>query len=579
MKFWSSWLEDSTDGDSDANSPHSKWSLLCLVTVFLVLAAVLCSDEFRHLDSLPLKSTDVATVPLFNAWTIGWNADRLWNGLEGYWDAPIFYPTNNAFAFSEPQPATMLVAPVVWASGSAVTGYKIWMALSLAFNGFFTALLLRRFGYALFHQMVAGVAIMLLPIIHQRIDVLQLVPVWGILWFWSSVFQLLKYPGWRTSVETGLAFTVCFGLCVHHALFLTLLLPFAGVVLLPAFANRNVLLATIGAIVVAVPLTLPIVLPIKAAAETHEFVRDAGLVKRLSALPKHYLVSQDNALVDVDYFEGPRWREFCVGWWRMGLALIGVVYGLVQRKRRRWVLFIALTGAFAFAFSLGLNLDVFGWKPWQFLTENLPGFGQVRSVYRFVWFVQMVIVLLAVEGISGLHAACRKWLSHRFSKTAMACLVILPGAVLACEVLPEPTKRGGIPFVDDHSGWIEFVRDNASAGSSVACLPFATGTGVEDYDVTTRWMLYGLRHKIPMINGYSGFFPNSYISMRDWMNEKFPSADALSELIAFDAELVVVARSYCEPKVMLGLASETLSVELVFEDLVGMDVYRLQSID
>lgn len=575
MKFPIAWLHTTTQLNDDEQYPQPKLGLVWATIVFLVVACALARDEFLNGDSLPLKSTSVATVPLFNAWTIGWNADRLLNGLDGYWDAPIFHPTKNAFAFSEPQPATMLIAPVVWITGSAVAGYKAWLLLSLTLNGYFTALLLKRFRYGLFHQLVGGIAIMLLPIVHQRIDVLQLVPLWGILWFWSSLFVLIKQPGLRTALESGVAFAMCFGLCVHHALFLTLLMPFAGLVFVPALLKRKVLFSAAAAIVVASLLVLPIVMPIKAAADTHDFVREEDLVKRLSALPQHYLVSQKNSLTCIDYFEGPDWRQFCVGWARMGLAVVGIILGLVVGHRRRWILFLTLTGVFAFAFSLGLNLDVFGWKPWQFLCQHVPGFGQVRSVYRFVWFVQMVLVLLAIEGLTGLHAACGKWFANHFTRTALTCLVILPGAFVAVEVLPEPTTRGGVPDIPANRQWIEFVKDNALPGKSIACLPFATGTGVEDYDITTRWMLLGLEHRVPMVNGYSGFFPEGYIALRDWMNANFPADRTLTDFAAYDVDLLVVSRNYCDPKVMLKLKTDALRLELMLEDPVGIDVYRL----
>ena len=33
--------------------------------------------------------------PLLNAWILAWDADRMWHGLRGLWDAPIFFPYSN----------------------------------------------------------------------------------------------------------------------------------------------------------------------------------------------------------------------------------------------------------------------------------------------------------------------------------------------------------------------------------------------------------------------------------------------------------------------------------------------------
>ena len=44
---------------------------------------------------LPLGTEPAATVPLFNVWTVWWNADRAVAGYQGYWDAPIFHPVSS----------------------------------------------------------------------------------------------------------------------------------------------------------------------------------------------------------------------------------------------------------------------------------------------------------------------------------------------------------------------------------------------------------------------------------------------------------------------------------------------------
>src|SRR5690606_18272581 len=89
----------------------------------------------------------VVTVPLFNAWTIWWNCDRLAHGFRGYWDAPIFFPEQQTFAFSEPQPATLMVAPVLWGSGSPILAYNAYLWLSLLLNGLVTLWLLKSLGH------------------------------------------------------------------------------------------------------------------------------------------------------------------------------------------------------------------------------------------------------------------------------------------------------------------------------------------------------------------------------------------------------------------------------------------------
>ncbi len=109
----------------------------------------------------------------------------------------------------------------------------------------------------------------------------------------------------------------------------------------------------------------------------------------------------------------------------------------------------------------------------------------------------------------------------------------------------------------------------------MACLPFATGTGIRDYELTTRWMCYGLKHGVPLVNGYSGFCPEPHLELQELIADGFPSSRVLREFLRFDVEYVVVARSYCKPEVMLALGTEAVPLELVLADPMGIDVYRL----
>lgn len=93
--------------------------------------------------SFPIGLLGADTVPLLNLWTMWWNSDRLRHGLSGYWNAPLFYPAQNTFALSEPQPVTLIVAPVIWLTGSRVLAYNCYLWLSLIFNGLFAERLLR----------------------------------------------------------------------------------------------------------------------------------------------------------------------------------------------------------------------------------------------------------------------------------------------------------------------------------------------------------------------------------------------------------------------------------------------------
>ena len=69
------------------------------------------------------------TVPLLNLWTVWWNADRAAHGFQGYWNAPIFYPTEKTFVFSEAQPTSVIVAPLIGLTGNRALAYNVYQLL------------------------------------------------------------------------------------------------------------------------------------------------------------------------------------------------------------------------------------------------------------------------------------------------------------------------------------------------------------------------------------------------------------------------------------------------------------------
>ena len=119
---------------------------------------------------------------------------------------------------------TLVVAPVFWATGSPIIAYKVYLVLSLALNGLMTHAILRRRRVGFWLSCCGGLIMLGLPIVHQQLEVSQLIPVWGILWTWNSSARLGHRPTLWRGVEAGLAFGVSFMLSIHHGLFLALLL-------------------------------------------------------------------------------------------------------------------------------------------------------------------------------------------------------------------------------------------------------------------------------------------------------------------------------------------------------------------
>ena len=217
-------MSDVPESDSRRiGSCGRRWRCAYLV-VLVVLALAATRPLVTRLDSaVAVGPQPAATVPLFNVWTIWWNADRVRHGLASYWHAPFFHPVSGTFAFSESQPHLLLLAPLVWVT-SPTTVYNLYVLGSLVLNGWFGRRLLLRLGHQEWLACLGGVLLLLLPFVHWQIAVAQLVPVWGILWTLESLSDFADGATWPCGPRLGLAFGLTYLLCNYYGLYLSVLL-------------------------------------------------------------------------------------------------------------------------------------------------------------------------------------------------------------------------------------------------------------------------------------------------------------------------------------------------------------------
>ncbi len=597
-------------------------------------------------SQIPTSQSGIATVPLFNAWTIAWNAHCAARGMKGYWHAPIFHPLQGTFAFSEPQPATLVVAPAIWWLRSPALAYNVYLLLSLTMNGLFTVSLMRTLQTGWIASIVAGVAMLQHPLMHLQIDVVQLMPVWGILWTLAALVRLREaatpipsaisttplvpgqscldgsggwgwtersagspgVSGWRPPTpathqsiadralvnaayfsprtwrsvmlrggETALAFASVFAVSVHHGLFLSLLLAATGLLVVPWRHFFRWLPGAVLASLIAVGLLLPLLLPITRVMRDHSFERRESLVAQLSIKPIDYLVEPDTALIKCHLVarEG-RWH-MSPGWTRMILALIAISVSFLPQYRSRSVetWFLLAVAIVAFLLSLGVNLQVGNWNIWTTLSQYVPGFSQVRSAFRFAYFVQIVVIVLAGMGLDWLWIILFRHRQHSRLWLQWICRVGFVSLALLtmCEVPPPAVQLVGVPGLRD-TEWKSFVKTNLKDGCGVLLMPYVQGATVRDFDVTTRWMLSHVLDDIPMMNGYSGFFPESHFRLQKAIDAD-PSSDETLRLL-YDAKIqFVIVHGDTAPQISPN-AGRQFSLHTVFKESAGIQVLELR---
>jgi hypothetical protein len=587
------------------------WFRSASVAGYLALAVALTWPLAKSpLRNLPMGTEVVVSVPALNAWTVWWNADRAQYAFIDYWHAPIFYPARYAFAFSEAQPTTLVVAPLVAASGPELA-YNVYLLGTLTLNGVVAFRLLRRVGLAAVPAFFGGVLTEMLPIVHWQLGVLQLTTIWGVLWVIDRLVALrdgssrqplppdppippspdplpARPVRLRDGVYLGIAAAVCYAACNYFGLFLSVLLPLS---LLPLAWGRlrdwRFWLSLAAAGLLAAVLSSPILWAQVVAKREYDWKREESLLYNLSARPRDYLNPHRlnpylRPALDLKALQDPQRPLWTLGPGpvKIGLAAVGLVAGLAIRGRRRWTLFLVLLGGWAFLLSLGPALEiadwvtprfraaaeepVSGWLPYRLLTKSHPGLALARSPFRYAFFVQIAIALLATNALDALWMGIRKVAQNWRQRTRAAAVtagslfVLAVAGLSTAEVVPKPQRLYELPALDQ--AWITWLRENTDPATPIVCLPFPMGASVEDYEATALFMIEQIGHRRPMVDGYSGFFPEAFVELKMLLSE-FPDEVVIDELRRRRVGHIISA----DPE-WTALASETSSLHLAFRD-------------
>jgi hypothetical protein len=552
---------------------------LAEASLYFLLAIAATWPLARVADrGLPLGTEPAATVPLLMTWTIWWNADRAAHAQADYWNAPIFHPTADTFAFSEPAWPTVIVAPILWISGNRVAAYNAFLLLALTINGWSTFRLLRALRLRWLASLLGGGLVELLPFVHHELGVLQLVPLCGIIWTLHALVRFGRRPTSGRAAVLAMAFASTYLLCAYYGLFLSILLPPAGLCLI---GKRLLVGRTWPALALAAAMAALLVLPVTRAqmrvVRQHHLVRPDDWLIRLSARTQDYFVppwpyfhrsAAANAEGSVTPF------PLCPGVAKAALAAAGLVAGFRRRRYRAWTAGCLTILVASLLLSYGPSLHVLGWRPYELLMKVYPGFGQARNVFRFAVFVQIAVALLAALGLAGLQWLAWRWCRSGAKALGIAAIAVL-GTVAAVELWPPQQRVFQVPSIDSQRDWIEWLRDRTAEDDPLACVPFPAGTSVEAYESTTQWMYWGTFHYRRMVNGYSGFFPESFLELKQAM-QGFPDETSLRMLADRGVRYCVVQRAAVPPRVIRDNPALSERLIPVFRDeRAGIDIYQL----
>ncbi len=476
--------------------------------LYASLTCVMTYPQVRHMRDAVHDDGD----PLLNTWALAWVAHQLPRAPAHLFDANIFYPERRTLAYSETLllPAAV-VAPLEWAGVSPILIYNLVLLSGFAISGVGVALLVRRLTDRAGPALVAGLIFAFLPFRidhypHMQLQQTQCLPfaMWAFHRFLDT--RRMRDAVWFGALTAGQMLS-----CMYYGL---LLIPYLAVVCgALAVAHR----ARLAPLLVAAAIVAVAAYPVgKAYLGARKVVGERGRdeVWQGSARPTDYLGPPDLNVVygeALARFSRPERRLF-PGFVAIALGILGLWPRRSAPSTRTAVLTYGLGLLVAFDLSLGLNGFTY-----RVLYDYVVPFRGLRIPARGGLIVGFSLAVLAGFGLA------------RIRRSA----VIAGLGVLVCvEYLSRPLTMMTIA-TDPPRVYTDLLRANRG-DPPVAILEFP----VSPQDDPT-YMYYSTFHWQHLVNGYSGFFPPSYIVLERAV-ENLPDDLAMTTIRAHGARYLLI---------------------------------------
>ena len=419
--------------------------------------------------------------PLLLTYVMWWNAHAV-PLTRAWWNAPFYWPMTDTLALSDHLVGlSPLTTPIQWLGGSPLLAYNLLLIVSTWWSGLATHALVRRLSGCVPAAYCAGLAFAFAPYRTSMVGHMQLYACW---WLPVGLLALHAYYD-EGRMRWLLVASVAWLLQGLTNGYFLLFFPVLIALWAAWFTRRPQIrrgLAAGAALALATAAMLPFLLHYRAVHEAQGLARSIGEMRAYSAYPAAFLSA--TPILRFWHTAEPKTTEQYLFPGVTVLAL--VLAGLFVARRDRAFRFYAGAALIMAALSFGpvndpRTLEVL-WHPYSWLTW-LPGFGGLRVPTRM--YMLAVLCLAIAAGIAFAHLRERiRW------RTALAALV-LAGLTVDGAIAGMPL---GFPPGD--------LALEARNGR-VLVLPY------EDGRQSVFAMYRSMSHRLPVINGYSGYIPSS----------------------------------------------------------------------
>jgi hypothetical protein len=479
---------------------------LAATVLFAVLTVVLTWPQAAHLATHARDHHDV----YFNLWRLAWMAHALANPRVDLFDGNIFYPEARTLTYSDAMVVEGLFGAPLFALGLPpvlIHNLLLLGAIVASATGIFV--LARHLTGSAAAGVVAGTIFAFVPFRFEHYMHMEMQWTMWMPWAFWAMHRTFETRIWRYGLLTGLFVSLQMLSSIYYGVFLVVLLGVVTAYLLlsqrlsdmPAVTSRLAPAALVVALLCgtyAVPYM---------ATKKEVGGRGTREVMLYSARPSSYLVATPDNVVYGEAFasRGRPERRLFPG----ALAVALAIAGLFLRPPARTSTAIAYLLGLVLAYEMSLGLSGYSFR---FLVDRFEVFQGFRAIARLGIFVVFFLAILAAWGYAAIASL------RGMPRRALLCLTV---AILVVEYRVRPLYL--VPY-PNHAPPLHAWLATQPRGV-VAELPMPDE--VPGSDPRTAYL--STFHWQPIVNGYSGFVPQSYLDRVDAVR-RFPEEKAIERL-------------------------------------------------
>ena len=543
---------------------HSTWTVAAGVCVLLAVIHTwpLATSPGR------LSVNDNSDAQL-NEWILAWVAHTLPRAPAHLFEANIFFPAHDTLAYSEPLivPA-LLGAPLAWSGGSPVLVYNVMMIAGFALTALAAFALIHAWTGDRTASLLAASAFAFNTHTLTRLAHVQGLHLYGLPLALLAADRIVAGGGRRHAwllalCMIGMAYTSGY-LLVFGTLIVAIVVAVRMREWLP-HARRTLGSFALATIVAALAI-LPLIVPYQRVAREQHMVRQLESVADFSATPAGYLAASGRlhlALWSKRFFTNPV-DSFFPGLIVIALASVALwraarPRGEIEEARlmRARVSMLGVIGLAGMVLSLGTATPIYGW-----LFHVFPPMQGLRAAARFG-----NLFLLAMAALAGIGLAALRARQPRARWMAAASIALIVAANVEALRAPFTYQRfTGIP-----------PTYGLLAGEPAVVLaevPFYPRQAAFE---NAEYVLNSTAHWRPLMNGYSGYTPQSYSAYADafWY---FPDQGAIDAMHRAGVTHVMVhpLRFGADGESVVAAIGRRPDFELMAVGPKGIRLYRLR---